>query len=188
MRRRRGRRPLEERRPDTERADGDATDRRPEDARALLHGGDIAVSRAPEGGAERPDDPRLTAQVMELEKLEIEDEETLRVQDPLGRLSQYLYDAIGRYHPFDGDGMVHMIRFHAGTAEYRNRFVRTRGFEGRLVVLAEPEIAPGDCKIEWADGGVVLERAAIEVKISELVGRYLASRDQAGNPAARIEP
>ena len=54
------------------------------------------------------------------------------------------------------------------------------GFEGRLVILAEPGIATGDCRIEWADGGVVLERAAIEAKISELVGRYLASRDQAG--------
>jgi flagellar assembly protein FliH len=53
------------------------------------------------------------------------------------------------------------------------------GFEGRLVILAEPGIATGDCRIEWADGGVVLERAAIESKISELVGRYLASRDQA---------
>jgi len=38
-----------------------------------------------------------------------------------------VYDAIGRYHPFDGDGMVHMIRFHDGRAEYRNRFVRTVG-------------------------------------------------------------
>jgi carotenoid cleavage dioxygenase len=38
-----------------------------------------------------------------------------------------VYDAIGRYHPFDGDGMVHMIRFHGGRAEYRNRFVRTVG-------------------------------------------------------------
>ena len=56
---------------------------------------------------------------------------------------------------------------------------RQTGFEGRLVILAEPEIEFGDCKIEWADGGVVLERAAIEAKISELVGRYLASRDQA---------
>ena len=53
------------------------------------------------------------------------------------------------------------------------------GFEGRLVILAEPGIATGDCRIEWADGGVVLERATIEAKISELVGRYLASRDQA---------
>jgi flagellar assembly protein FliH len=54
------------------------------------------------------------------------------------------------------------------------------GFQGRLVILAEPEIATGDCRIEWADGGVVLERAAIEAKIDELVGRYMASRDQAG--------
>jgi flagellar assembly protein FliH len=52
-------------------------------------------------------------------------------------------------------------------------------FEGRLVILAEPSIATGDCKIEWADGGVVLERAAIETKINELVGRYMASRGQA---------
>jgi flagellar assembly protein FliH len=54
------------------------------------------------------------------------------------------------------------------------------GFQGRLVILAEPEIATGDCRIEWADGGVVLERAAIEAKINELFGRYMASRDQAG--------
>src|ERR1700709_115260 len=56
------------------------------------------------------------------------------------------------------------------------------GFEGRLVILAEPGIATGDCRFEWADGGVVLERAAIEAKINELVGRYMASRDQAGRP------
>jgi flagellar assembly protein FliH len=56
---------------------------------------------------------------------------------------------------------------------------RQSGFEGRLVILAEPEIATGDCRIEWADGGVVLERAAIEAKISELVGRYMASRNAA---------
>ena len=53
---------------------------------------------------------------------------------------------------------------------------KASGFQGRLVVLAEPEIATGDCRIEWADGGVVLERAAIEAKIEELVGRYVASR------------
>jgi carotenoid cleavage dioxygenase-like enzyme len=33
------------------------------------------------------------------------------------------------YHPFDGDGMLHMVRFCDGRAEYRNRFVRTVGFE-----------------------------------------------------------
>jgi len=53
------------------------------------------------------------------------------------------------------------------------------GFAGRLVILAEPEIESGDCRLEWADGGVVLERAAIDAKIGELVGRYIASRNQA---------
>ena len=52
------------------------------------------------------------------------------------------------------------------------------GFAGRLVILAEPDIQTGDCRIEWADGGVVRERATIEAKISELVGRYIASRNQ----------
>ncbi len=52
------------------------------------------------------------------------------------------------------------------------------GFAGRLIILAEPNIAAGDCRIEWADGGVVRERAAIEAKINELVGSYIASRSQ----------
>jgi flagellar assembly protein FliH len=56
------------------------------------------------------------------------------------------------------------------------------GFEGRLVILAEPDIGGGDCRIEWADGGVVLERAAIESKITELVARYMASRSQTTIP------
>jgi len=69
------------------------------------------------------------------------------------------------------------------------RLAKQSGFEGRLVILAEPEIDSGDCRIEWADGGVVLERAAIEAKINELVGRYMASRDQAEASAAmRMEP
>ena len=68
------------------------------------------------------------------------------------------------------------------------RLAKQGGFEGRLVILAEPEIETGDCKIEWADGGVVLERAAIEAKINELVGRYMASRDPSGTTAMRIEP
>ena len=72
--------------------------------------------------------------------------------------------------------------------EQIDRLAKQSGFEGRLVILAEPDIETGDCKIEWADGGVVLERAAIEAKINELVGRYIASRNQAEPGAMRIEP
>ena len=39
-----------------------------------------------------------------------------------------LLTPIERYHPFDGDGMLHAIAFEDGEAVYRNRFVRTDGF------------------------------------------------------------
>jgi carotenoid cleavage dioxygenase len=44
-----------------------------------------------------------------------------------------IHEAIGRFHPFDGDGMIHAISLVDGKAEYRNRFVQTKGF------LAEQE-------------------------------------------------
>jgi carotenoid cleavage dioxygenase len=39
------------------------------------------------------------------------------------------FPPIGQYHWFDGDGMLHGVRIHDGEAYYRNRYVRTRGFE-----------------------------------------------------------
>jgi flagellar assembly protein FliH len=53
---------------------------------------------------------------------------------------------------------------------------RLHGFDGRLVVLAEPGLALGDCRIEWADGGLARDRAATEAAIGEAVGRYVAAR------------
>ncbi|MEO8163134.1 MAG: carotenoid oxygenase family protein, partial [Ilumatobacteraceae bacterium] len=43
-----------------------------------------------------------------------------------------LMPALNRYHPFDGDGMLHMMSFHEGVAKYRNRFVRTEGLKTEL--------------------------------------------------------
>jgi carotenoid cleavage dioxygenase len=40
-----------------------------------------------------------------------------------------VHEPIGRYHPFDGDGMLHVMSFKDGKAGYRNRFVRTKGFQ-----------------------------------------------------------
>ena len=65
---------------------------------------------------------------------------------------------------------------HAAARDGLERAARMHGFDGRLVVLGEPEIAPGDCRVEWADGGIVRERAAAEAAIAEAVNRYAAAR------------
>jgi len=39
-----------------------------------------------------------------------------------------VHEPIGRFHPFDGDGMIHSINFDNAKANYANKFVRTEGF------------------------------------------------------------
>jgi flagellar assembly protein FliH len=65
--------------------------------------------------------------------------------------------------------------YEAGKAKL-DEIAQARGFEGRLVVMAEADIAPGDCRIEWADGGVNRDRIAIKNAIGDVVGRYMAAR------------
>jgi flagellar assembly protein FliH len=65
---------------------------------------------------------------------------------------------------------------YATTREKLDDIVRTRGFEGRLVVLAEEDIALGDCRIEWADGGINRDNAATDAAIGEAVAGYLSAR------------
>jgi flagellar assembly protein FliH len=65
---------------------------------------------------------------------------------------------------------------YAVAREKLDDIVRARGFEGRLVVLAEPDMTPGDCRIEWADGGVNRDSVAAEAAIGAAVTAYLAAR------------
>ena len=66
-----------------------------------------------------------------------------------------LLPPIERYHPFDGDGMLHAISFEDGKALYRNRFVRTDGFlaerdAGRALYAGaaeNPEKAERHCNV-----------------------------------------
>jgi flagellar assembly protein FliH len=71
---------------------------------------------------------------------------------------------------------------YAATREKLEAIVRASGFEGRLVVLSEPEIAAGDCRIEWADGGIDRDRAATEAAIAEAVNRYVTARTTPATP------
>jgi flagellar assembly protein FliH len=102
----------------------------------------------------------------------------LIVREPLGEIIGLVSDCFS--HLVSTPHLV--VRIHDSlyetACERIERLAKQSGFEGRLVILAEPEIQTGDCRIEWADGGVVLERSAIEAKINELVGRYMASCNQ----------
>jgi carotenoid cleavage dioxygenase-like enzyme len=51
------------------------------------------------------------------------------------------YDPIGRYHWFDGDGMIHAVRLENGRASYRNRFVNGDGL--RAERAAGRALSPG---------------------------------------------
>lgn len=61
------------------------------------------------------------------------------------------------------------------------RIARETGFEGRIVILGEDDVARGDCRIEWADGGILRDRAALAVEIEAIVERWTAAR----NPEAQ---
>lgn len=101
-----------------------------------------------------------------------------------------VHEAIGRYHPFDGDGMIHIMSFQNGRAEYRNRFVRTRGFvaeaeaQGSLWAgLMEPgerSLRPG-----WGAHESIKDSSSTDVIVH--AGRILSTFYQCGE-GYRLDP
>jgi flagellar assembly protein FliH len=65
---------------------------------------------------------------------------------------------------------------HETAREKLDEIVRRCSPDTKLVLLAEPEIAPGDCRIEWADGGIDRDSAAVAAAIDEAVARYVDAR------------
>lgn len=49
---------------------------------------------------------------------------------------------------------------------------RTTGFAGQLVLIGEPDMAAGDARVEWADGGAERNVAALKADIEATVDRY----------------
>jgi carotenoid cleavage dioxygenase-like enzyme len=92
--------------------------------------------------------------------------------------------ALGRYHPFDGDGMLHAIRFCGGKASYRNRFVRTEGLAAELAA-GEPLYAgiiesPVLSKREgWGARGRMKDASSTDVVVH--AGRAISTFYQCGD-------
>jgi flagellar assembly protein FliH len=62
------------------------------------------------------------------------------------------------------------------TCDEIEAIARAQGFEGRIVVLSESDVAPGDCRIEWADGGISRDQGKTDAAILEAVEKYLTVR------------
>ncbi len=70
--------------------------------------------------------------------------------------------------------MVEAVREAVKTIAYEG------GFEGRIVVLGEPEFAPGAVRIEWADGGAERDPASVEAAVRRAVSDHFASTRTGG--------
>jgi carotenoid cleavage dioxygenase-like enzyme len=101
------------------------------------------------------------------------------------------FEPIGRYHWFDGDGMIHAITLREGRAHYRNRYVNSAGLEeeraaGRATFPGLLELKPsealrfkntGNTNIVWhADRLLALVEAALPTRMDprtlETLGEY----------------
>ncbi len=63
-----------------------------------------------------------------------------------------------------------------------NEIALQKGFAGEILVVPDPEIAPGDGQLDWADGGASRSYEEIRQQIEAAVNRYLEV--QANDPAA----
>ncbi len=94
-----------------------------------------------------------------------------------------LLPAIGRYHPFDGDGMLHAIRFDRGRTSYRNRMIKTAGLVEELAagaplwagIIESPAKSMRD---GWGARGKMKDASSTDVVVH--AGRALTSFYQCG--------
>ncbi len=101
-----------------------------------------------------------------------------------------VHEAIGRYHPFEGDGMIHSISFADGKAEYRNRFVRTKAFQAEqevnhalwagLMERPDKSLRPG-----WGAHGSLKDASSTDVIVH--AGKILSTFYQCGD-GYRLDP
>lgn len=86
------------------------------------------------------DQPDLRAEYFPVDR-EVESECEVVGSLPEGLRGQFvrngpnpMYEPIGKYHTFDGDGMLHGVEFQGDRVVYRNRWIRSRGLEAEMAL------------------------------------------------------
>lgn len=101
-----------------------------------------------------------------------------------------VFPAMGRYHPFDGDGMLHMVSFRDGQVVYRNRLIETKGLQAELErgerlwagLMEDPALSkrPG-----WGAHGSIKDASSTDVVVH--AGKALTTYYQCGE-GYRLDP
>lgn len=58
-----------------------------------------------------------------------------------------------------------------------------RGFAGKLVFMAEPQMGVSDCRIEWADGGAERDEARLWAEVDRLVAQVRQTLPEVSLPS-----
>lgn len=65
------------------------------------------------------------------------------------------------------DDVMDLVREHLDTT------IASRGFGARLMVIGDPTVAPGGCRIEWAEGGIERDTAQLMAEVERCAARLL---------------
>lgn len=66
--------------------------------------------------------------------------------------------------------------------EQADELAEERGFSGKIMIMSEPDMAPGDCRIEWADGGIERNADSLREKIGRAIQRHVDAMMKTGSP------
>lgn len=72
--------------------------------------------------------------------------------------------------------------------EHCNQMANSVGFEGRVVVHPDARLPPGDCRVEWADGGAERTQEKLWQEIQAIIERALEPAPDMADPARPDEP
>ncbi len=93
------------------------------------------------------------------------------------------YQPRGRYHVFDGDGMLHGVEFRQGKVSYRNRWVRTQGLamedsKGQAIWPGLIDRPDRSLEVGWGSDGFLKDNSNTDVVIHN--GKALSMFYQCG--------
>ena len=112
-------------------------------------------------------------------------------REPLGEIENLIGECLGRLQAEPrivirvAETLVEPLHERIG------QLSTSAGFAGKVVLIGEPQMAAGDCRVEWPDGGAERDMATLMHDVGDAVQRYLglqaetvAALPEAANPPA----